>query len=212
MLTRRGPASLPRLLYPLWATVALSWWEASYLCWTVGCYSQVCIWHMISYDIIWYCILSIIYYYNIYMPKVSKNANYKTFVFFCRSYFFQPSSVFTCPYTGSTGCVRPVAGYAYFRRAVTKSLETRFCTELHLAPGPETWRSRDVLGGFCRSQGVRANNAYRFTTDLHSKRSPATHCGPQQRTILYDCTPEKHTKQMGDVTMLWPCGIDFLPL
>ena len=27
------------------ATVALSWWEASYLCWTLGCYSQVCIWY-----------------------------------------------------------------------------------------------------------------------------------------------------------------------
>ena len=30
-------------------------------------------------------------------------------------------------------------GYAYFRRAVTNSLETRMCAELHLAPGPDTW-------------------------------------------------------------------------
>ena len=30
-------------------------------------------------------------------------------------------------------------GYAYFRRAVTNSLETRMCAELHLAPRPDTW-------------------------------------------------------------------------
>ena len=34
---------------------------------------------------------------------------------------------------------RYATGYAYFRRAVTNSLETRMCAELHLAPGPDTW-------------------------------------------------------------------------
>ena len=88
------------------------------------------------------------------MSIVSHNANYETFVFLLITHVFQPSSVFKHHTTGLSLDV-PAAGYAYFRRAVTKSLETRFCAEFHLAPGPETWRlSRDGFAvGFLASQG-----------------------------------------------------------
>lgn len=51
-----------------------------------------------------------------------------------------------------------VGGYAYFRRAVTKSLETRFCTELHLAPGPDALSARS-LAAFLIGQTMEGQTA-----------------------------------------------------
>lgn len=48
-----------------------------------------------------------------------------------------------CVRFGYSGFV-VVAGYAYFRRAVTNSLETRMCAELHLAPGPDALSARST--------------------------------------------------------------------